>query len=193
MPGQDERPGNLTTDHALAWLADDSIARVMLDDQQMVLWSNGAADTLFSRRAGLEIRGSMLCASDPVCAEAFLGFLASCAVAAATWCIKQPKQDGWLLLRGRCLNAATKVIGLCLTDASDRRSVTYEQLDVAFGLTRAEHRILLDLLEGNDAETLAARHGLSLDTIRSHIRHIYSKLGVRSRESLFACLQHFRT
>jgi DNA-binding CsgD family transcriptional regulator len=59
-------------------------------------------------------------------------------------------------------------------------------------LTRAEHRVLLELLHGQEADALTKLLGVSIETVRSHIRNIYGKLEVNSREQLFFKTQTFR-
>lgn len=81
---------------------------------------------------------------------------------------------------------------LSLTVAGGDHRHCYRHLDEAFQLTRAEHRVLQDLLAGNEAELLSAQLGVSIETTRSHIKNIYTKVGVKSRERLFARLQGFR-
>ena len=90
---------------------------------------------------------------------------------------------GVLLVSAGCLS---------LTVAGGDHRHCYRHLDEAFQLTRAEHRVLQDLLAGNEAELLSAQHGVSIETTRSHIKSIYTKVGVKSRERLFARLQGFR-
>jgi len=62
----------------------------------------------------------------------------------------------------------------------------------AFGLTPAEDRLLKMMVEGANAEELAIRLGISIETVRTHVRRAYAKLGVVNREQLFATLSAFR-
>lgn len=48
-------------------------------------------------------------------------------------------------------------------------------------LTSREHEILGLLAKGYRYREIAGRLDISLDTVRTHIRHIYDKLHVRSR------------
>jgi DNA-binding NarL/FixJ family response regulator len=48
-------------------------------------------------------------------------------------------------------------------------------------LTKREVEILSQLAKGNFYKEIADHMGISLDTVRSHLRHIYEKLHVRSR------------
>lgn len=180
--------------YALSWLEIDSQARAIVNDLQAILWSNIAADLLLADRQGVETRGGFLHPTDSMKEDALRTFLRSADSGASSWCIERPKRDGWVLMRARRLGwPASGVIGICFAVATDRSSAHYEHLDTAFGLTKAEHRVVLDLLDGNDAETLAGRHGVSVETTRTHIRSIYQKMGVSSRERLFARVQAFRS
>jgi DNA-binding NarL/FixJ family response regulator len=54
-------------------------------------------------------------------------------------------------------------------------------VDPAAELTPREREILELLVQGFRYREIGARLGISLDTVRTHIRHIYEKLQVRSR------------
>ncbi|MEO7466688.1 MAG: helix-turn-helix transcriptional regulator [Sphingobium limneticum] len=68
----------------------------------------------------------------------------------------------------------------------------YADLKSIFILTKAEDKILRQLLQGMVADHIAEENATSLDTVRSHIRSIYSKLGVSSREALFNRVSLYR-
>ena len=48
-------------------------------------------------------------------------------------------------------------------------------------LTQREHEILQLLAKGYQYKEIAETAGVKLETVRSHIKHIYDKLHVRSR------------
>jgi DNA-binding NarL/FixJ family response regulator len=48
-------------------------------------------------------------------------------------------------------------------------------------LTRREQEILLLVAEGYTNKEIAAALGLSVDTVRTHVSHILSKLGLANR------------
>ena len=52
--------------------------------------------------------------------------------------------------------------------------------DADAGLTRREQDVLRSLVAGNAYKQVAAELGISIDTVRTHIRHIYRKLQVHS-------------
>lgn len=49
------------------------------------------------------------------------------------------------------------------------------------GLTRREEEILQDLAKGYSTKEIADRQSVSVNTVRTHLKHIYDKLHVRSR------------
>jgi len=61
-----------------------------------------------------------------------------------------------------------------------------------FGLTRAEERLLKKLMGGANAEELAITLGISIETVRTHLKRAYAKIGVANREQLFATMGAFQ-
>ena len=55
-----------------------------------------------------------------------------------------------------------------------------------YGLTAREHDVLTSLSKGNSYKLIAAEFGLSVDTIRTHIKSIYEKLQVHSQTEAVA-------
>lgn len=53
--------------------------------------------------------------------------------------------------------------------------------DANYGLSEKEKAVLRSLVEGNSYKMVAAALGISIDTVRSHIRNIYEKLQVNSK------------
>jgi DNA-binding NarL/FixJ family response regulator len=60
---------------------------------------------------------------------------------------------------------------------------------IAGGLTKREEEILCSLAKGNLYKEIADELNISIDTVRSHIRHIYEKLHVKTRTE--AVLKYF--
>jgi two-component system, NarL family, response regulator LiaR len=56
----------------------------------------------------------------------------------------------------------------------------------SYNLTKREQEILLLLMDGLSYKEIAAKCFISIDTINSHIRKIYTKLNVRSRAEIAA-------
>jgi DNA-binding CsgD family transcriptional regulator len=57
-----------------------------------------------------------------------------------------------------------------------------------YGLTPAEARVAARLLDGRSAPGIAVDLGLSPLTVRTHIKRVFKKVGVRSQSQLMAAL-----
>jgi DNA-binding NarL/FixJ family response regulator len=56
-------------------------------------------------------------------------------------------------------------------------------------LTRREREVLLLLRAGRSTNAIAAELVISIDTVRSHVKSVLRKLGVRSRAEAVACVE----
>lgn len=70
-------------------------------------------------------------------------------------------------------------------------AVDVSGLDRRFGLTRAEVRIVRGLLAGSSISDLSVEHNRSRETIRSQLKSVFAKTGVRSQLELMR-LVYFR-
>lgn len=104
--------------------------------------------------------------------------------------------DGYLLKRikpEQLHQALLDVVsgGAPMTSEIARRLVEYfrnraHHRAQAVRLTAREEEILLLLTRGYANKEIAERIGISVDTVRSHLKHIYEKLHVRSRAEAVA-------
>lgn len=178
---------------ALQWLEKDAHPRLIVSERCDIHWSNPAAEQLFSRQIGLESRSHVLTATEAASQAKLKSLFQQAEREPASVCIEQAGHDGWLVLR--CVeveNGAGRMFCLAINRAGDGDVWQFDHLVECFGLTRAEHRVLQDLLAGHEAEALSTRHSVSIETTRSHIKSIYAKIGVNTREALFARLRGFR-
>lgn len=53
-------------------------------------------------------------------------------------------------------------------------------------LTQREVEVLQSLVDGCSYKMVADRHGISIETVRNHIKHIYEKLHVHSKSEAVA-------
>lgn len=178
---------------AIAWLDADALPRAIVDEELTILWANPAARRLLHDKTGIEERGGCLIASDPIHHVRLLKLVRSRGGEMLTCCIPLMGSNGHLLIRGRALPCVeSPMYGLQLVRTDGAGHATYRDLDTAFGLTPTEHRVLLSLLSGKEADRLTQEMGISIETVRSHIRSFYVKLEVNSREQMFAKAQPFR-
>jgi DNA-binding CsgD family transcriptional regulator len=78
------------------------------------------------------------------------------------------------------------VAAVLIIDTEARPELDTEILSELFALTPAEARVTGKLGVGRSAEEIAEEMGLSLETVRTHIRHVLSKTGTSRQGELIA-------
>lgn len=80
-------------------------------------------------------------------------------------------------------------LGATLWVAKARRELaTIAPRPLASGLTQAQHRVAALIVQGQTNREIAAAMFITVNTVQTHVRHIFQKLGVRSRTELVALL-----
>lgn len=178
---------------ALAWLDFDTAPRVIVSGDLLILWANTAARAALAGRRDLENRLGGLAMVNPQHQDALGAFLAGAGAAVSSWCVERGDRDGHLAIHAQRIDWLDDgILGVTFFGSGSDFKPRFSNIDRVFGLTPAEHNVLTDLLEGGAAEGIAERRSVSIETIRSHIRKIYGKLAVNSREMLFRKCQAFR-
>ena len=78
---------------------------------------------------------------------------------------------------------ATVAAGRMVFPYMDVRAVNQNPLST---LTRRELEVLSDLASGRTNKQIARDHGVSLNTVKFHVRNLFQKLGVNSRSQAIA-------
>ena len=73
---------------------------------------------------------------------------------------------------------------VCVTDLDAETILPATQLRLLFGLTEAESRVVLALVDGSTPREASERLGLSFFTVRAHLMHIYQKTQTRGQADL---------
>jgi len=187
-------PDPLAARLALRWLDRDPRPFFICTDEFALIWANARAHGELCNEGALELRDGRLQLRERARRDAFAAFIAECGAVLSTLAMPCAGDEGHLLLRARQIGAdeTHRYIGFrLLRDGDDFRAV-YADLDKVFQLTPTEHRVLGELIEGRTADVIARAMSLSIETVRSHIRNIYAKLGVSSREELFCRIGPYR-
>lgn len=177
---------------ALTWIDRDDRPHLIIDRQMKIRWANPAAVQMLRDGAGIDQRGGCLVLADGDQQARFLHRLANDDSEILTGALPLDGEGGHLLLRARRLECGDEVLFGLVMARSELDPCSFRDLDTAFGLTPAENRVLMSLLGGKDAEQITREMKVSIVTIRTHIRSIYAKLDVNSRERLFARVLPFR-
>jgi len=70
------------------------------------------------------------------------------------------------------------------SDPDQGSSAAADLIGRAYGVTESERRIVLALLDGQPPKRIANAFDLSLNTVKSHLRSVFMKLGVRRQVDL---------
>lgn len=173
----------------------------ILDERGMVRRGNPAADRLLAERAGLYVahgRLSALRADDARRLDTLL--------AAASSDDAATRSGGSMALRTsrRALPLPVTVtpvrserlavfgqrpsVLVCVADAERPPGPSESQLRESFGLTPAEARVAMAVLDGVTAREAADRLGVSFHTVRHQIQSVLDKTGAKRRAELVALL-----
>lgn len=175
-----------------AWLEADRTPRILISADLSILWANSAANAQLLKRQDIENRTGVLTFTHAPIGIAFASALRGQISRSAIWSHRQWNGNGQLLVRIDKINGENALFGLSFLGNSTEYRPQYQGLDSVFLLTEAEHRVLLALPAGLDADGVAQLHEISLETVRTHIRKLYKKMQVGSREALLYKAQPFR-
>ncbi|AJP73889.1 helix-turn-helix transcriptional regulator [Sphingomonas hengshuiensis] len=170
---------------ALKWISREARARILIDDHMRLLWANSGAQTLLEDGFVLALHAGRLKADSAATYDKLVDFIQNCGSTVSILLLPS-KKGGHLILRSQLLGREGErhFFGVQLSRTSQYQP-EYVDLSAAFGLTQAEHRMIMQLMRGQTADEIAALEGIAIGTVRTHIRHIYEKLNVTSREALF--------
>jgi len=186
-------PDDGSIEAALAqWIEAEGSARVLVDDTLRICWMSRSAQSLMSGPNSLLIRNGHIRTRENRFDRQLQELIAGASQRVSTCCVHDAKAGEHLVLIAVRLSAPSdNMIGLTLERADGDFPFHLADLPSAFGLTRTESRVAHNLVGGRTAEQTAEDLGVSLETIRTHIKRAYAKLGVSSREGFFHRLMPF--
>lgn len=175
------------------WLSAGRHSRVIIDDQQRVLWHNPNFSDFLSRSRALKMDRDVIVLSNKREQTALADFMRSESEQQMVIWLSDGSGQPQAVLQGQRLQTpmVSMAFGLRIADGDDYLAADYHDFDKFFGLTRQEAAICRLKLQGKTVQDIVESEGKSNDTVRFHIRNIYRKVGVSSREELFANLRHF--
>lgn len=177
---------------ARSWLEHGDSAHMMLSEQLAILWANAAALSALAEGRDVENRCGILSTINGALQPLLHAFVVNSSPSITSWSIPRIDGDGRLIFRAQRIPGGERVYGVTFFGSGSEFQLRFLELEQVFHLTRSEHRVLMELANGHEAEPIARMLNVSVETTRSHIRSIYRKLNVRSREALFYRMQPYR-
>jgi DNA-binding CsgD family transcriptional regulator len=186
LAGPERRVSGIIPALALEWMARETRARLLVTDMLDLLWANAAAQAVLGARHDLEVRDGALAATNSAHQDDLAAFVRRSGPDVETLVIPSEDRNGHVLIRAQRVGRepSDRFVGIHFHRSHVHIS-EYADFRKIFGLTQAEHQVLLYMLDGKTADEVSCEKQVSIDTVRYQIRQIYEKLGVSSRESLF--------
>jgi DNA-binding CsgD family transcriptional regulator len=174
------------------WSALDGCGRILLGREGDFLSADRLATKLIDCRLGL-------CCIDgrvrPTAADQQRRFdylLAAPISSPRTMLLTTKSQMKLLLHSVACGRDGADFVALQIKVIDAEAEPEFACLGEAFGLTPAEEQIASELLRGQSANEIARRLRLSINTVRSHISHVYHKLQTTNREGMWRTFASYR-
>lgn len=192
-PAPPASPLDGLANYALLWLDRQPLPHVMLSKELTILWANAKAHAALADKRDVQSCTDTFAAVDPDQQQDLRDFLIGSTSSLSIWSMPRADGDGRVIFRAQRLEGTpSSIIIVTFFGSGSDFQPAYDELDRIFRLTNAQHGVLMDLLSGHDVESIARLRKVSVETVRTHVRVIYSKIGVKSREALFHKLQPFR-
>ncbi|QYF85958.1 helix-turn-helix transcriptional regulator [Brevundimonas sp. PAMC22021] len=172
-----------------AWLDADPRGRVLVSRSGRIAWANEAARRMLEDGEHFcESNNLLICLSED--GSALLHrMLRTAREEAKVAAIVSQTGRHWLL-RVQLL-APEDDASIGVTFCPMEASISYDVMLQAHHLTPCEARIVTMMLAGLETGRIAQRQDISMETLRTHIKHAYRKLDVTSRDELYAMASAF--
>lgn len=175
------------------WASYDRKARIIVDDEVRIAWSNAAAEAELGSAGSIYSLNGVLRFEDPARTRLLHEFVRRVAQDFETLCLPS-SASGHLVFQAGLIGEidGKRAVGVRFHDTRADQATAYADLGSVFGLTSKQREVMLLLMGGTSTEQITRTMGVSLETVRSHIKSIYQKLEVTSREGLFSKIAPFR-
>lgn len=168
-----------------SWIDEERQARFILEPSRQILWLSLAARELIEAGAAFRVDEGRLSSVDPK-VQATITCLLQHASHTHPICGLTESGPGnrWVLWARRITGSEDELTGLSVRRC--RSTQEFSALAKTHELTRAEERVIEMMLAGAETGSIAQALDISPETVRTHVKHAYRKLGVSSRGELFA-------
>lgn len=170
------------------WIETDRQARLIVSNDLRPVWLSAAAEEMLSQPDGVLYCNGRLRPRSPNVDRELRSLVTEATKDVATHCITDARTGEHVVLSTMRVD---EMVVITLRRPEHREPLRLINLRQAFGLTDAEHAVAERLMNGRTAEATAEELGVGIETIRTHIKRIYAKLEVCSREALFHRLRSY--
>ncbi len=175
------------------WLSSGRHARMICDIHQKALWYNQNFVSLCDRTGRFSLLNERFSFVSKADQTRFSDFVSDDAQDDTAFWINN--REGNPVIAVQCqrirLPTTSDCFGIRLAENDDFLASDHRHFESHFNLTRQETIVCRLMLQGKTVQDIVEIYGKSHDTVRFHVRNIYRKMAISSREELFAKLRHF--
>ena len=192
-PGRDEGRAELSSRY-FAWSQATQIPHCMIAVSLDLIWGNAAAMRMLKAGEDFQIVNGMLCCADKADTASLRQFIAGLDNGVAAWACRRRDEEGFRVIRAERFTPVglPPFFGLAFQRASKGGPEIWADMKRVMDITPAEERVIQRLALGEVVEEVAGELSVSVETVRTHVRRIYAKLQISSREQLLALVGQFR-
>ncbi|MCT2559224.1 LuxR C-terminal-related transcriptional regulator [Tsuneonella sp. YG55] len=185
--------GALDGDSAVEWVYRLSLPRLVVNADLQLLWANRVAETVLASGQMVRRRGETLWFDDHLGQDHWRERLSEVGADLARLVVTDPRGHPNLIIGAFRRSDGTRrdAIFLSLMAVSQSLDLTKSGLAAMFDLTNAERQIAQMLVDLRSPREISESLGVSINTVRTHIRGIYVKLAVSSQRELLRLASTF--
>jgi DNA-binding CsgD family transcriptional regulator len=162
----------------------------LLQKNGRLVWCNAAGMRLLQGTSPLVLRNGLLMTRRSATTNAFRAWLKDLTDQPSFHLVRGDAPQANVVIQAMGVSGASDdVVGCMLRSASAQ--VELADLSQALGITPAQSGIVRRMILGSSLEQISDETGLSITTVRTHLRNIYARLKISSRDELFRlCLPY---
>jgi DNA-binding CsgD family transcriptional regulator len=169
----------------------DHRPKLVVDYDQVVLWSCDDAQKILVDPMPLRLHRGKLLVDDEDSRTEFAEFLHNVGPSVVRKLIRGKVKNHWAVVRAWRPAGWEGAVCLLCTPSLPLRDISESGLARELRLTNAEARVLKEFSELNSPKQIARELGVSLSTVRSHLKTIHAKASVSSSAQLLRLTHTF--
>ena len=169
----------------------DARPRIVIDRDRRVLWRSDNAERLLSPPVPLHLSGGLLTTDAVTTSNALADFIDGVGSDCDSMLLRGESRKHWAMVLAWSPPDRPDDVCLLLNLSVPHRGVEESGLARTLKLTAAETRVLDRFARLNTPREIADKMGVSLSTVRSHLKQIHSKAGVESAVQLTQLVRGF--
>lgn len=167
------------------WLGSlDARPRLVINRELKIVWQSNKAAELMRQPVPLRLNEGYLGADTDAALNELAEFIEGVGEECSTLLVQGNERKHWAMVMALSPQEDPSLVCLMLNLSVPHRSVEQSGLAKALGLTVCEARVLDQFSRLNSTREIAGNLGVSLSTVRSHMKQIHSKAGVGSAVQL---------